>query len=73
MQSARNCLCHQSKREKPDESEADTCTSHGSEAFFIENRGYNDLWRAIEGGHDVAAYLYAVLLYSCQCGMWSRH
>jgi hypothetical protein len=32
-------------------------------AFFIEHRGYNDLLRAAEGGHDAAAYLYAMLLY----------
>jgi TPR repeat protein len=32
-------------------------------AFFIEHRGYNDLRRAAEGGHDEAAYLYAILLY----------
>jgi hypothetical protein len=30
---------------------------------FIEHRGYNDLRHAAEGGHDVAAYLYAILLY----------
>jgi hypothetical protein len=29
----------------------------------MENRGYNDLRRATEGGHDAAAYLYAILLY----------
>jgi hypothetical protein len=32
-------------------------------AFFMENRGYNDLWRVTEGGHDAAAYLYAIFLY----------
>jgi hypothetical protein len=32
-------------------------------AFFIEHRGYNDLQHAAEGGHDAAAYLYAILLY----------
>jgi hypothetical protein len=32
-------------------------------AIFMENRGYNDLRRAAEGGHDAAAYLYAILLY----------
>jgi TPR repeat protein len=32
-------------------------------AFFNEHRGYNDLRRAAEGGHDAAAYLYAILLY----------
>jgi hypothetical protein len=35
----------------------------GIKAFFIEHRGYNDLWFATEGGHDAAAYLYAILLY----------
>jgi hypothetical protein len=35
----------------------------GIKAFFIEHRGYNDLRRAAEGGHDAAAYLYAILLY----------
>jgi hypothetical protein len=30
---------------------------------FIENRGYNDLRRAVECGHDAAAYLYDILLY----------
>jgi hypothetical protein len=30
---------------------------------IMENRGCNDLWRAAKGGHDVAAYLYAILLY----------
>jgi hypothetical protein len=35
----------------------------GIKAFFIEHRGYNDLWHAAEGGHDAAAYLYAILLY----------
>jgi hypothetical protein len=32
-------------------------------AVFMENRGYNDLRRVAEGGHDAAAYLYAILLY----------
>jgi TPR repeat protein len=35
----------------------------GIKAFFIEHGGYNDLQRAAEGGHDAAAYLYAILLY----------
>jgi hypothetical protein len=39
------------------------CFLSGIKAFLIENRGYNDLWRAAEGGHDAAAYLYAILLY----------
>jgi hypothetical protein len=29
----------------------------------MENRGCNDLWHTAEVGHDVAAYLYAILLY----------
>jgi hypothetical protein len=41
----------------------ETCFLFGIKAFFIEYRGYNDLWRAAEGGHDAAAYLYAILLY----------
>jgi hypothetical protein len=32
-------------------------------AFFIEHRGIDDLRRATKGGHDAAAYLYAILLY----------
>jgi hypothetical protein len=32
-------------------------------AFFIEHRGYDDLWRTIEGGHDTTAYLYAIFIY----------
>jgi hypothetical protein len=35
----------------------------GIKAVFMENRGCNDLLRATEGGHDVASYLYAILLY----------
>jgi hypothetical protein len=35
----------------------------GNKAFFIEHRGYNDLRRATQGGHDAAAYLCATLLY----------
>jgi hypothetical protein len=34
----------------------------GIKAFFIEHRGYHDLRRATEGGHDAAGYLYAILL-----------
>jgi hypothetical protein len=41
----------------------------GIKAFFIENRGYNDLWRAAAGGHDAAAYLYAILLYKDNGGV----
>jgi TPR repeat protein len=42
---------------------AEACFLSGIKAFFIEHRGYNDLRRAAEGGHDAAAYLYAILLY----------
>jgi hypothetical protein len=35
----------------------------GIKAVFMENKGYNDLWCAAEGGHDAAAYLYAILFY----------
>jgi hypothetical protein len=41
----------------------EACFLSGIKAFFIEHRGYNDLQRAIKGGHDAAAYLYAILLY----------
>jgi hypothetical protein len=41
----------------------DACFLSGIKAFFIEHRGYNDLRCATEGGNDVAAYLYAILLY----------
>jgi hypothetical protein len=41
----------------------EACFHSGIKAFFIENRGYNDLRRATEGGHDAAAYLHAILLY----------
>jgi hypothetical protein len=41
----------------------EACFLSRIKAFFIEHRGYNDLWRAAEGGHDVVAYLYAILLY----------
>jgi hypothetical protein len=41
----------------------EACFLSGIKAFFIEHRGYNDLRRATEGGHDVAAYLYAILPY----------
>jgi hypothetical protein len=39
------------------------CLLSEFKAFFIEHRGYNDLRRTPEGGHDAAAYLYAILLY----------
>jgi hypothetical protein len=41
----------------------EACFLSGFKAFFIEHRGYNDLRRAAEGGHNAAAYLYAILLY----------
>jgi hypothetical protein len=41
----------------------EACFLSGIKAFFIEHRGYNDLRRAAEGGHDAAAYLCAILLY----------
>jgi hypothetical protein len=41
----------------------EACFLSGIKAFFIEHRGYNDLRRAAEGGHEAAAYLYAILLY----------
>jgi hypothetical protein len=41
----------------------ETCFFSGIKVIFMENRGYNYLWRAAEGGHDAAAYLYAILLY----------
>jgi hypothetical protein len=41
----------------------EACFLSGIKAFFIEHRGYNDLRRVTEGGHDAAAYVYAILLY----------
>jgi hypothetical protein len=41
----------------------EACFLSGIKAFFIKHRGYNDLQRAAEGGHDAAAYLYTILLY----------
>jgi hypothetical protein len=41
----------------------EACSLSGIKASFIEHRGYNDLRRAAEGGHNAAAYLYAILLY----------
>jgi hypothetical protein len=38
----------------------EACFLSGIKAFFIEHKGYNDLQHAAEGGHDVAAYLYAL-------------
>jgi hypothetical protein len=41
----------------------EACFLSGIKAFFIEHRGYNDLRRTAEGGHDAVAYLYAIFLY----------
>jgi hypothetical protein len=41
----------------------EACFLSGIKAFFIEHKRYNDLRRTAEGGHDAAAYLYAILLY----------
>jgi hypothetical protein len=41
----------------------EACFLSGIKAFFIKHRGYNDLRRTAEGGHDAAAYLYAIMLY----------
>jgi hypothetical protein len=41
----------------------EACFLSKIKAFFNEHRGYNDLRCAAKGGHDVAAYLYAILLY----------
>jgi hypothetical protein len=41
----------------------EACFLSEIKAFFIEHRGYNDLRRTAEGGHDAVAYLYAILLY----------
>jgi hypothetical protein len=41
----------------------EACFLSGIKVFFIEHRGYNDLKCTTEGGHDAAAYLYAILLY----------
>jgi hypothetical protein len=41
----------------------EVCFLFEIKAFFIEHRGYNDLRRTAEGGHDAAANLYAILLY----------
>jgi hypothetical protein len=42
---------------------SEACFLAGIKAFFIEHRGYNDLQRSTEGGHDTVAYLYAIFLY----------
>jgi hypothetical protein len=41
----------------------EVCFLSRIKAFFIEHRGYNDLQRATEGGHNAAAYLYTIFLY----------
>jgi hypothetical protein len=41
----------------------EACFPSGIKAFFIEHKGYNDLRRAAEGGHDAAVYLYAIVVY----------
>jgi hypothetical protein len=41
----------------------EACFFSGIKAVFMENRACNDLQRVAEGGHDAAAYLYAILLY----------
>jgi hypothetical protein len=41
----------------------EACFFSGIKVVFMESRGHNDLWCATEGGHDVTAYLYAILLY----------
>jgi hypothetical protein len=46
----------------------EACFFSGIKAIFIEKRGYNDLRQAAKGGHDAAAYLYAILLYRDNCG-----
>jgi hypothetical protein len=47
----------------------EACFLSGIKAFFIEYRRYNDLRRATEGGHDAAAYLYAIFLYKDNGGV----
>jgi hypothetical protein len=42
---------------------SEACFLSRIKAFFVEHRGYNDLWRAAEVAHDAAAYLYATFLY----------
>jgi hypothetical protein len=46
----------------------EACFFSGIKAVFIENRGYNDLRHATEGGHDATAYLYAIFLYRVNGG-----
>jgi hypothetical protein len=46
----------------------EACFFSGIKAVFMENGGYNDLRCAAEGGHDAAAYLYAIFLYRDNSG-----
>jgi hypothetical protein len=46
----------------------EACFLSGIKAFFIEHKGYDDLRRATEGGHDAEAYIYAILLYRDNSG-----
>jgi hypothetical protein len=46
----------------------EACFFSGIKVVFVKNRGYIDLRRAAEGGHDAAAYLYAILLYRDNSG-----
>jgi hypothetical protein len=39
----------------------EACFFFGIKAVFMGNRRCNDLWHAAEGGHDAAAYLYAIV------------
>jgi hypothetical protein len=47
---------------------SESCFLSGIRAFFIEHRGYDDLRCATEGGHNAAAYLYAILIYKYNGG-----
>jgi hypothetical protein len=47
----------------------EACFFSGIKAVFMGNRGCNDLRRAAEGGHDAAAYLYAILLHRDNGGL----
>jgi hypothetical protein len=46
----------------------EACFLSGIKALFVEHMGYNDLRRATKGGHDAAAYIYAILLYRDNSG-----
>jgi hypothetical protein len=41
----------------------EACFFSGIKAVFMENRECNDLQRTAEGGHNAAAYLYAIFVY----------